>query len=57
MRKNPQDTTLRNVRAANKKIAELDKRVKKIELALVDAWRVVERVKALERQVNGKGGR
>lgn len=30
-KKNPTDSTMRNVRAANKKIAALEKRVKKLE--------------------------
>jgi len=36
--RNPNDLTLRNVRSANKKFAELTARVKAVEKALRDVW-------------------
>lgn len=45
---NPQDATRRNVQAANKRLVDHGKRLKKIEGALHDAWTVTARVRALE---------
>jgi hypothetical protein len=60
-RRNPNDATWRNVRAANKKLVHLTARVKAIEKALKDVWfigalvnRVDVRVQTLEHKLKGK---
>lgn len=46
-KKNPTDATLRNVRAANKKIKELDRR---LTMLTTEFTRLMVRVKKLERR-------
>ncbi len=50
-KRNPQDATMRNVRARSKVTVNHEQRIKKIELQLVDAWRIEARVTSLEAQL------
>jgi hypothetical protein len=50
-RTNPQDATRRNVQAANKKLALLERRVKHLEVGWHDVWAVGARVSNLERRM------
>lgn len=45
---NPTDATLRNVRSAQKKLADLTLRLEKLERLAVSMWRVEARIKNLE---------
>jgi len=48
VKRNPQDTTLRNTRAANKKLIDLTERLEKLEQLAHSLWAVGARVEALE---------
>lgn len=47
-KKKPQDATMRNVRAANKKFKQIDQHLKAITLDLMDVFKRIDRLEYLK---------